>query len=190
MHLNRRETLWTWLSLKQKKCIFCVWNRVKKYELWWENPTPSPSIISLLLIFSSPSLKSQPSAHPISGWAETKRIRIIPPYPCTVFFNIYGMSSFICSVLCYTRNARFTVSSQGWAPSESRRSPMQPPHPTPPPILNPISTSAPSREALVQALIKQGVYWYVLPVTKYFHKLIKYCLILSQWQPSKTKPEY
>lgn len=68
----------------------------------------------------------------IPGWAETKGISIIPVYPCTVFFNISGMSAFIFSVLCYSKNARFAISSQGWAPGKSgmsKGSPRQ--HPTP-----------------------------------------------------------
>lgn len=52
-------------------------------------------------------------------WAETKRISIISVYPLTVPFNIIGMSAFVFFVLCYSKNARFAVSSQGWALGES-----------------------------------------------------------------------
>lgn len=56
------------------------------------------------------------------GRAETKRISIIPVYPCTVLFNISGMSAFVFFVLCYSKNSRFAISSQGWAPGESAMS--------------------------------------------------------------------
>lgn len=66
------------------------------------------------------------------GWAKTKRISIIPVYPRTVFFNISGMSAFVYFALCYSKNARFAISSLGWAPGQSGMSKGSPPrqHPS------------------------------------------------------------
>lgn len=90
--------------------------------------------------FLSSLFTSSANFHPHDGVSRDERIRIIPAYPCTVFFNISGMSPFICSVPCYSRNARFAVSRRLQAAPgetrESRRSPCKPPPPSPLPTLH------------------------------------------------------
>lgn len=61
-----------------------------------------------------------------------KELRLISVYPSSVFFNIRGMSAFICLVLCYSRNARFCVSNHNWAPGESAESKGSPKQCAPP----------------------------------------------------------
>ncbi len=127
MHLcYLKQILWSWFFFKTKVCIFWVWD----WRTCLNGKIPS-QVLPCFLSFSPHLVCISPC---IPGWAETKRIRLIPAYPSTVFFNINGMSDFICSVLCYSRNASFCVSSQGWAPGESRKSRGSlTQHPSPPP---------------------------------------------------------
>lgn len=112
--LNRNSHQWVWGRSYDGK--------IQPQVLWL--------IPSFCVFFSSFHLACTSTCIP--GRAETKRISIIPVYPCTVFFNIGGMSAFIFSALCYSKNARFAISSRGWAPGESEMSKGSPrQHPTP-----------------------------------------------------------
>lgn len=90
------------------------------------NEQVQPLVLSLILFPFSLCLVRMSTCKP--EWAETWRLRIIPVYPCNVFFNIAGMSAFIFSVFRYSRNARFTIRSQAQASRKSREWPMW--HPT------------------------------------------------------------
>lgn len=116
-----KQILWLCVCFKAKVCIFRAlsWNR----NTCLNGKIPPQVLLCFLSI--SPHLDC--ISPYIPGWAETERIRLIPAYPSTVFFNINGMSAFICSVLCYSRNASLCVSSRGWASGKSRKSGGLPP---------------------------------------------------------------
>lgn len=92
---------------------------------------PESLIISLLLFFFSLFAPS-PCFHSHTRVSRDKRDQY---HPCLSLYCIFQYQWNVClifSVLCYSKNARFAISSQGWAPGKSgmsKGSPRQ--HPTP-----------------------------------------------------------